>query len=153
MKTKYPLSRKEFLAIYKKVPRLCIELLIETVDGLVLTKRAIHPYPGTWHLPGGTLFCGESLEHAAKRIAKAETNVDITLGELFSLGQYRYQKLPNYPTHDVTLIFLAKPRQSKYTLKPDEQAEMIACFKTVPKTKIFPWHKKLLKEYHWPVKS
>jgi ADP-ribose pyrophosphatase YjhB (NUDIX family) len=76
---KYPLSREEFEAIYAKVPRLTVELIIKNADGAVyLTKRAPSvPCPGKWNLPGGTMFFGESVEQAVKRVGLKELSIEI----------------------------------------------------------------------------
>ena len=72
----YPLTKKEFDVIYSKVPRLTVEIIVKKKDGAVyMTKRAIKPCKGQWHLPGGTVFFGESLLEAVKRIASRELNI------------------------------------------------------------------------------
>ena len=61
------LSDQEYKEIYSKVPRLCVELLIKTEEGILLVKRAIPPGEGLWYLPGGTVLFDESVEQAVKR--------------------------------------------------------------------------------------
>jgi ADP-ribose pyrophosphatase YjhB (NUDIX family) len=74
----YPLSKKEFDSIYSKVPRLTVEVIVKNKDGAIyLTKRAIEPCKGQWHLPGGTVYFGEPLVEAVKRIAAKELNIKI----------------------------------------------------------------------------
>jgi ADP-ribose pyrophosphatase YjhB (NUDIX family) len=78
MKPDYPLSKEEFDAIYSKVVRLSVEVLIyEKGRGVFLTKRDIEPCKGQWHLPGGTVVFGEPVKDTVKRIAKRELDVDI----------------------------------------------------------------------------
>ncbi len=75
---KFPLSKEEFDQIYSRVPRLTVELIIRNKKGKIFfTKRAIEPCAGQWHLPGGTVYFGESLEHAVKRVAKRELGVEV----------------------------------------------------------------------------
>ncbi|UIO43959.1 NUDIX hydrolase [Brevibacillus brevis] len=54
---------------------------------ILLVKRGEHPYIGQWALPGGFVTPGESLEEAAKRELRTETNVDdIYLEQLYTWG-------------------------------------------------------------------
>lgn len=64
------LPSKEFKYLYGKVPRLCVDVVIQSKDGVVLSKRDIPPAKGMWHIPGGTVLFGESLEKAAKESPK-----------------------------------------------------------------------------------
>src|SRR6185295_8718349 len=64
------LAKKEFDAIYSLVPRLTVEVVVQTDAGIVLTRRAIEPAKGKWHIPGGTVFKGETLRQAVKRVAR-----------------------------------------------------------------------------------
>ncbi len=75
---KQPLSQKEFDSIYSKVPRLTVELVVRnSTNEIYLTKRAIEPCKGQWHLPGGTVRFGESMTDAAQRIAGRELGITI----------------------------------------------------------------------------
>jgi ADP-ribose pyrophosphatase YjhB (NUDIX family) len=77
-KNDHPLSQEEFNSIYSKVPRLTVEIVIKNKSGKIyLTKRAIEPCKGKWHLPGGTVRYGESMVDAVKRITKRELGVDV----------------------------------------------------------------------------
>lgn len=85
---KKPLSYEEFKAIYSKVPRLNVELFIVTDEGILLTKRTIDPYKDCWHVPGSTVYYGESFEDAVKRTAKTELGVSIQEMSLFGYIEY-----------------------------------------------------------------
>lgn len=74
----HPLSEEEFNSIYSKVPRLTVEIIVKNKDnGIYLTKRAIEPCKGQWHLPGGTVRFGELLLDAVKRISRRELSIDV----------------------------------------------------------------------------
>lgn len=73
--SEYPLSAEEFSEIYSKVPRLTVELIVKTDAGLLMTLRSIEPYAGLWHVPGGTVYYGESIEETINRIAMRELNI------------------------------------------------------------------------------
>jgi 8-oxo-dGTP diphosphatase len=62
---------------------------IFTVDGgLALLRRGIEPAMGKWVFPGGYVDRGESVEEAAVRETKEESDLDIRLSSL--LGVYSY---------------------------------------------------------------
>ena len=48
----------------------------------LIVKRAHEPRKGEWSLPGGRLELGESLQDAARREIKEETNLDVTVGPI-----------------------------------------------------------------------
>jgi ADP-ribose pyrophosphatase YjhB (NUDIX family) len=74
----YPLVKKEFDDIYSKVPRLTVEIILRNKGGEVyMTKRAIEPCKGQWHLPGGTVYFGESLLEAVRRVALRELGIKV----------------------------------------------------------------------------
>ncbi len=126
-----PMSPEEFRAIYSKVPRLCVEVIIKTEEGYLLTKRAMPPCEGQWHLPGGTVLYKETLEQALKRVARAELGVDITSQKF--LGYMEFLKVEEHQgfDHPISLGFLCTPEHTNFTL--DAQASEYAFFKELPK--------------------
>ena len=64
------------IEIYKN-PIPTVDIIIEYKKGIVLINRRNFPFG--WAIPGGFVDYGESLEQAAIREAKEETNLDITL--------------------------------------------------------------------------
>jgi len=123
------LSKKEFERIYAKVPRLCVEVCILISGGVVLTKRAIEPELGKWHIPGGTYLKGESLTQAVRRIAKAETGLEVTVDRLLGVIEYHIKE---YRTQPVGLAYLVRPRRKRISLKTDFQANEIRIYAQVP---------------------
>ncbi|GAA4848808.1 NUDIX domain-containing protein [Paenibacillus vulneris] len=64
---------------YRKLPEKSLQLL--------LIKRGEHPYIGQWALPGGFVSVHESIEEAAQRELRSETNIDnIYMEQLFTWG-------------------------------------------------------------------
>lgn len=65
---------------YRKLPGKCLKIL--------LVKRGDHPCIGKWALPGGFVSIDESLDEAALRVLRAETNVDnIYMEQLYTWGE------------------------------------------------------------------
>ncbi|USG67417.1 NUDIX hydrolase [Brevibacillus ruminantium] len=54
---------------------------------ILLIKRGVHPYQGEWALPGGFVSADESIDEAAIRVLKKETNVsEVYLEQLYTWG-------------------------------------------------------------------
>lgn len=65
---------------YRKLPGKCLKIL--------LVKRGDHPCIRKWALPGGFVSIDESLDEAALRVLRAETNVDnIYMEQLYTWGE------------------------------------------------------------------
>jgi ADP-ribose pyrophosphatase YjhB (NUDIX family) len=83
------LPKPEFDAIFRKVPRLCVEVVIVNPErGVLLMLRDIPPNVGAWHLPGGTVLFGEPVVEAVKRVAQNELGLDVEAGELLGYIEY-----------------------------------------------------------------
>ncbi|AKA69714.1 NUDIX hydrolase [Clostridium scatologenes] len=107
IKNKQGLTEEEFLkqydySIYQR-PSFTVDMLIFTVINeekenyrklpekslkILLVKRGDHPYIGKWALPGGFVDVNESLDEAALRVLRAETNInDIYMEQLYTWGE------------------------------------------------------------------
>jgi len=84
------LPKPEYDAIYSRVPRLCVEVVVADPDrGVVLACRDIPPNVGAWHIPGGTVLFGERLRDAVRRVARDELNAEeLEVGELLGYIEY-----------------------------------------------------------------
>jgi hypothetical protein len=83
------LPEDEFHAIYRRVPRLCVEVVIvEPERGVLLKVRDIPPNEGAWHIPGGTVLFGEPLGQTVKRVALDELELEVEAGELLGYIEY-----------------------------------------------------------------
>lgn len=125
----HPLSQKEFWEIYKKVPRLTVEIIVKNDDGIYLTERNIEPCMGLWHLPGGTVRFGEPLVEAVKRIAKRELGIDVTETKLLGYIEYpsHYQNGLDSP---VGIAF--EITGYKGTMQPNDEASNSGWFADLP---------------------
>lgn len=83
------LPAEEFHAIYRRVPRLCVEVILSTPQrGVVLALRDIPPNEGAWHIPGGTVLFGEPLADAVARVARYELGLEVAVGGLLGTIEY-----------------------------------------------------------------
>lgn len=141
----HPLSQAEFDTIYGRVPRLCVEIIMVEPDGVVLTKRAITPGEGLWHIPGATLRFGETLVDAARRVAQEECHVAIDDLEQLGVVEYVFE---GYPQRPVSVLYLAKPLTRRY--RHDRTATDVRPFKVpegVVQLAIIEQHRALLLEH------
>ncbi|MBS4201207.1 NUDIX hydrolase [Bacillus sp. FJAT-49732] len=109
LRDKQGLTEEEFLqkydiSIYER-PSVTVDMLIFTVVDeekenyrklpekslkLLLVKRGVHPYIGQWALPGGFVTNDESLDEAALRELKTETNIDdVYMEQLYTWGDVK----------------------------------------------------------------
>ena len=84
----HPLSEREFHEIYAKVPRLTVEVVIQSPLGILLTKRTGGPCSELWHIPGGTVRFGEPLVAAFTRVASMELGLEVEAGPLLGYIEY-----------------------------------------------------------------
>ena len=126
------LPLKTFKSIYSIVPRLTIDLVIKSAEGIVLSKRDIPPAKGMWHLPGGTVYYSETHEQAARRIALDETGLRVKTTKLLGTIEYLPEKYSL--GHATSIVYLVKITSGK--LRGSFQAEQLDFFKSIPKNTI-----------------
>ncbi len=126
------LSPEEFKTIYSKVPRLCVELVIKTDEGVLLTLRTLPSYHGLWHMPGVTLAFRESVSEAVRRVAKDELGIEIVIDSLLDFIEYINEDEGRGFGHAVTLVFLCHPSDPNAPIKLNEEASEYNYFKTLP---------------------
>jgi len=135
------LPKKLFDEIYNQVPRICVDLFLETKEGVLLTKRCTDHWSGYWHFPGGTMMFGESIEDTARRIIKGELDIDIEIKNFMGIIEYPREKLGEGSGHSVALILKAIPKSLDITL--DDSASEWKIFdskipeNTIPEVKEF----------------
>lgn len=131
------LPYSEFKKIYSKVPRACVDLVIKSKKGIILIRRDSYPYQGYWHLPGGTIFLGEKLKDAVKRVAKDETGLKIKIEKTIGIMEFPVIKDYGQPISIVHLLSIISG-------KPD--GEKIKFFDKLP-PKVIPQHTRFLKQH------
>jgi len=119
---------------------IIIELAQIEDSPIILIKRKNPPYG--WALPGGFVDYGESLEHAAIREAKEETDLEVELK--YQLGAYSDPtRDPRF--HTISVVFVAT---AKGKPKAGDDAKEIGVFHkdSIPEKLAFD-HAKILKDY------
>lgn len=134
MARKQPFTFDKFKQIYSKVPRLCVDLIIKTNQGVLLTLRTKNGWENQWHLPGGTVFYREPAIKAVKRIAKEEVGVTITSAKFLNFIEWPNEIKERGFGYSVSLVFLCTINNDK--LKLDNQVEKANFFKEIPENTI-----------------
>jgi len=122
------LPLKEFNRVYGKVPRLCVDLVVKTKNGVILSKRDIKPSKGMWHIPGGTVLFGEKLSEAISRVAEEELGLKLEIIKLLGTTEFLPPTSPH--AHAVSIAFLTKPIAGK--LRGSSQGREVRYFKQAP---------------------
>lgn len=125
-------------------PAPTVDLIIEMSDRphrpIVLIERLNIPYG--WALPGGFVDYGESIETAAVREAKEETNLAVTLIE-----QFQVYSDPNRDQrqHTLSIVFIAT---ATGTATAQDDAKSLSIFNPweVPQPLCFD-HGQILRDY------
>jgi NADH pyrophosphatase NudC (nudix superfamily) len=94
--------------IYFHNSAAAVAAIIETVGGIVVTRRHIQPKRGYHDLPGGFADWDESLETALRREIKEEINIDVSDLRYFASfpSSYLYSKVTYFTTD---AFFICKP--------------------------------------------
>ena len=134
-----PCCKAEIEAYRNPIPTVDIIIEIEA-KGIVLINRKNPPYG--WAIPGGFVDYGESLEEAAVREAREETNLDVELARQF----HTYSDPTRDPRHHtITTVYIAK---GKGILEARDDALQIGIFSdmNLPEDMAFD-HRKILDDY------
>lgn len=140
MQNNKPFTPEEFKNIYSKVPRLCVEILIQTQEGIILTLRKLPTWNGLWHIPGGTVFYKESVKEAISRIAEEELGISVTPQKLLGYNEYLSEEKERGFGKSIGLIFLCDTSATVEQIIPNGDASEIKAFKKLP-TNIIEEHR------------
>lgn len=129
MDTNKPFTSEEFKNIYAKVPRLCVDIVIKTDRGILMTLRDIEPYKGLWHIPGGTVLYGETIDAAVKRIARQELGIETEVLNLLGYLEFPSEKKLKGWGQPIALQMLCTIRSGE--IKLDNQASEFRFFQNL----------------------
>lgn len=136
------LSDKEYRLAYGLVPRLCVDLVIQQESRILLARRKQKPYIDHWHLPGGRVRLGESVEEAARRIARDELCILVDIVETLDYIEFLTDVGDLGSFHSVSITLLATTRAK--TLSRVE----LSWWSCEPK-KVHPTHATFLRKHFW----
>lgn len=124
------LSNEDFQYVYERTPRLCVDILVKSDTGILLSKRNILPESGVWHIPGGTVRKNELLVDSVKRIALQETGLMVEIEKQLGVLEYIHEDQGNWERHSVSVVFLVSSIGGE--LKRDFQSSELAYVTHIP---------------------
>lgn len=150
IRDKHGLSEEQFLAQYDaskyERPSVTVDILVFTVTDeekenyrklsekklrILLIKRGEHPYLGKWALPGGFVKMDESLDEAALRELKEETNIDdIYMEQLYTWGDVGRDPR----TRVISTAYMSLVDSSTLNVKASDDADDAKWFSVSAKT-------------------
>lgn len=129
----------EEIQLYKN-PIPTVDIIIEFDHKIVLIKRKNIPHG--WAIPGGFVDYAESVEQAAIREAKEETNMEVELTHLLGV----YSDPGRDPRmHTISTVFVAKGTGNLQAADDAVKAELFD-ETNLPSPLVFD-HKKIIKDY------
>ena len=131
MNNNRPFSPEEFKEIFSRVTRLCVELVIKTPQGIILSLRNLPTWNSMWHLPGGMVFYRETVTDAIERVAKDELGIDITIHKLLGYNEYPSEEKERGFGWSVGLMFLCSSKVIDIRPNNNEASE-IKMFNELP---------------------
>ena len=116
-----------FNYIERFLPFSSVDIIIEYgEEGIIITKRAIRPYCGWWHLPGSVILKNERVRDTVLRSAAEELKIEIFAPRF--IGIY---ELFTPRRHYITHLYLTRWKAGEIIL--DRQSNS---FEVVPATKL-----------------
>ena len=111
-----------FSAFVSRMPQVCVDVILETEEGILVAKRDIHP--PVWFWPGNRLYKGERLREAAHRVADEELGIDVRIRDQY--GPYAHfwadSSVQGSPSrHTVNPVFHVEPANGDYEITLDDQ--------------------------------
>jgi colanic acid biosynthesis protein WcaH len=106
------LDDKDFLEVVRCTPLVSIDLVVRDSDGRILVgMRNNEPAKGTWFVPGGRVYKGETVSRALARISQAELGITLSDEDVQFLGVYdhlydsNFAEVDGVSTHYVVLAY------------------------------------------------
>lgn len=101
-------------------PLVCSDGVVINKDKVLLVKRSIKPFKGSWTLPGGHIDFGETSQETVIREIKEETNIDVEVVKLIKL----YDNPKRDPWgHIISIAYLCVPVHTNSTFIKNEEVE------------------------------
>jgi len=125
-----PLPQTEYEQIYARVPRLTVEVVLSSEEGVLLTLRQAGPCRGLWHLPGGTVRYGEPLTDAVRRVATEELGTEVTIDGLLGYIEYpsHLERGLDWPVGVAFAAHLREPAEGQFRA----QESLVRWFEHLP---------------------
>jgi len=111
-----------FTEFLDQMPQVCVEVILETEDGVLLCKRETKPR--VWFWPGSRLYKGEQLESAANRVAREELGIEVRVLEQLGVQEHFWEvheTNEGVSRHTVNIVYRVSPTNPDFTVDLDKQ--------------------------------
>lgn len=132
------LSDEDYNFIYSRAPRICVDLLIRSTSGILLTKRSIEPYKDHWHFPGGRIKFRETVQDAIQRILKGELGQVLDVNpSMIGFCEFLEEVQNGSDRHSISLVHLIDLPEN-ISVQLDQHAKDFMFFTSMPDPVIPP---------------
>lgn len=107
-----PIPEATFADCLARLPQVCIEVVVVDDGGVLLARRTNSPAAGEWFWPGGRLYKGERLEAGARRVAREELGLEVTVRRRLGVQEHFWDEasVGDVGTrHTVNVVFEVSP--------------------------------------------
>ena len=132
--SEYVIPPEEFVKIYSRVPRLCVDLIIRHKNGVILTLRKLPTWHKQWHLPGGGVQYQETIAQAVARKAKEELGIEVKIVKTLGYIEFPSEQKERGFGWSVSIGILCDYVSG--VLTPNEEAYDVKVFTELPENTI-----------------
>lgn len=111
-----------FAKFIDHMPEVCVDLILETEQGILLAKRTNDPQ--VWFWPGSRLYKGETFDAAAHRIAAEELGIEVDIQAQYGPYAHFWEEsaIEGSPSrHTVIVAFHVTPAADEFEITLDDQ--------------------------------
>lgn len=92
----------------ENIKNVCLGIVFDSRERLLMIKRSLDPYKGFWAFPGGVVNQDEEVANAVKRIIKLETGINVEIvKETLLLDKFDRKNKKNILIHYVLCVALS----------------------------------------------
>lgn len=119
------IPEERFAECLAAMPQVCVEIVLDGPEGgVLLCKRTNRPAQWEWFWPGGRLYRGEELQPAARRIAREELGIQVSVRELLGVQSHFWDESSVEglaDRHTVNVIYHVEAVEDDPDIELDEQ--------------------------------
>lgn len=112
----------QYRSFVEHFPQVCVELVLETEDGVLLAKRVTEPTE--WFWPGSRLYKGERLADATHRIADEELGIEIEIAERLGVHSHFWdagETRHGLGRHTVNVVYRVRPASPDFEIELNDE--------------------------------
>lgn len=120
----------------KYIPRVCVDAVVVRSEEVLMTRRAIEPELGKWHLPGGKIVRGETIDEALKRHVLHDLGVGCRVFDLLGVSEFldQHAVVGDYTFTMHSIMICKKVELQRYDIRLNrEEASEWQWFNCLPK--------------------